>query len=240
MERTGQSPHRGGPRALFFVGGCWAGERKRPVIPVFDLATRSMASMPRISKAYRIVTTVQAGGVRLGCSAVLLLACASVSFGGTFVALAPTNVVRNAGAPAVVTASFTVLNPNTAYTLHIDNGGAHGEFARVSSAVILLNGVQVAGPSDFNQTVTVINKPLTLVRTNTVSVELRSQSGSGLTLQVVGIDNDLPTIAATTQPPPNATGWNQTPVTVSFSCVDATSGIATCSAPSTVAIEGDR
>src|SRR5262249_2348763 len=103
---------------------------------------------------------------------------------------------------------------------------------------ILLNGVQVAGPSDFNQTVTVINKPLTLVRTNTVSVELRSQSGSGLTLQVIGLDKDLPTITAPAQPPPNGAGLNQVPVAVSFSCADATSGIATCSAPSTVSTEG--
>src|SRR5262249_38309577 len=43
---------------------------------------------------------------------------------------------------------------------------------------------------------------------------------------------------ATAQPPPNAAGWNQTSVTVRFSCADATSGIATCSAPSTVATEG--
>ena len=114
--------------------------------------------MPRMSKAHQTDTVAKAGGVRLGLSAVLLIAFASASFGGTFVALPPTNFVRNTGKPVAVTASFTVLNPNTAYTLHIDNGGSHGEFARVSSAVILLNGVQVAGPSDFNQTVTVIEK----------------------------------------------------------------------------------
>jgi hypothetical protein len=169
---------------------------------------------------------------------VLLLAYASASFGGTFVALQPANFVRDTGNPVAVTTSFTVLNPNTAYTLHIDNGGAQGEFARVSSAVILLNGVQVAGPSDFNKNVTVIEKPLTLVRTNTVSVELRSQPGSGITLQVIGLDNDLPTITATVQPSPNVAGWNQAPVTVSFSCADATSGIATCSTPITVTTEG--
>lgn len=194
--------------------------------------------MPHMRQAHTLIAAAQAGGSRLGYSAVLLLACATASFGGTFVALQPANFVRTTGKPVAVTVSFTVLNPHTAYTLHIDNGGAHGEFTRVSSAVILLNDVQVVGPSDLNQTVTVITKPITLVHTNTVSVELRSQPGSGITLQISGIDNDLPTITATAQPPPNAAGWNQAPVTVSFSCADTTSGIATCSAPSTVATEG--
>src|SRR5262249_41820934 len=190
-----------------------------------------MEPVMRMSKARKMMAAAQAGGIRLGLSVMLLLAYTSASFGGTFVALPPANFVRNTWKPVAVTTSFTVLNPNTAYTLHIDNGGVHGEFARVSSAVILLNGVQVAGPSDFNQTVTVIDKPIKPVRTNTVSVELRGAQGSGLTLQVIGVDNDLPTITVTATPPPNAAGWNKTDVTVSFSCTDATSEIATCSGP---------
>jgi hypothetical protein len=51
-------------------------------------------------------------------------------------------------------------------------------------------------------------------------------------------DNDLPTITATIDPPPNAAGWNNTNVAVKFNCSDSTSGIATCSEQVTVETEG--
>ncbi len=43
-----------------------------------------------------------------------------------------------------------------------------------------------------------------------------------------------PTISAQVSPTPNAAGWNNTDVTVTFTCADADSGVATCSAPVTL------
>ena len=56
-----------------------------------------------------------------GFSVVLLIACASAGFGGTWDALGPTDVVRATGWPNTVTASFTILNPKTTYTLRINS-----------------------------------------------------------------------------------------------------------------------
>ena len=39
-------------------------------------------------------------------------------------------------------------------------------------------------------------------------------------------------------PAPNAAGWNNTNVTVTFTCADQTSGIASCTVPVTVSVEG--
>lgn len=161
-----------------------------------------------------------------------------MSLAGIFTAFGPQNYQRGTGPPLTVTESFTILNPNTTYTMRINNGGLIGEFGRVSSAVITLNGVQVVGPNEFNQTVAVIEKPITLAAANTLAAELRSQPGSGITVQILGIDNDPPAITASVNPIRNTFGWNNTDVTVTFNCLDATSGIATCPSPITLATEG--
>jgi hypothetical protein len=54
----------------------------------------------------------------------------------------------------------------------------------------------------------------------------------------VSIDLTAPRITTSSSPAPNAAGWWRTPVTVTFSCSDALSGIATCSTGSTVSTEG--
>jgi len=54
----------------------------------------------------------------------------------------------------------------------------------------------------------------------------------------VQIDETPPTITSSQSPPANAAGWNNSDVTVSFTCSDALSGIDTCTAPITVSTEG--
>jgi len=55
---------------------------------------------------------------------------------------------------------------------------------------------------------------------------------------VLSIDKTPPTITATAAPAPNGAGWNNSNVTVNFSCVDNLSGVASCSGQQTVASEG--
>ncbi|MEW1954389.1 PxKF domain-containing protein [Terrabacter sp. NPDC080008] len=53
-----------------------------------------------------------------------------------------------------------------------------------------------------------------------------------------GIDKTSPTIGHTQKPAANSDGWNNTDVTVTFSCFDALSGVASCTGPQTVTTEG--
>ena len=70
---------------------------------------------------------------------------------------------------------------------------------------------------------------------NADNLEDSSADGHTITLQ---IDNLAPSISGSRYPAPNAAGWNNGPVTVSFLCDDAESGIATCPDPTTVSTEG--
>lgn len=54
----------------------------------------------------------------------------------------------------------------------------------------------------------------------------------------VRIDRTAPTIVGASSPEPNANGWNQGDVTVTFTCDDGASGVASCEAPHVVTADG--
>jgi large repetitive protein len=54
----------------------------------------------------------------------------------------------------------------------------------------------------------------------------------------VKIDKTSPTIGHAQSPLANVNGWNNTPVTVSFSCADTLSGVKTCTAPTLISTQG--
>jgi hypothetical protein len=54
----------------------------------------------------------------------------------------------------------------------------------------------------------------------------------------VSIDKTAPTIVANHDPDANGDGWNNTPVHVSFACVDAVSAVASCLGETTVTTDG--
>jgi len=54
----------------------------------------------------------------------------------------------------------------------------------------------------------------------------------------ITLDYSGPTVRATLTPAPNSANWNNTPVTVSATCEDSDSGVASCSLPVTVSTEG--
>jgi pectin methylesterase-like acyl-CoA thioesterase len=72
--------------------------------------------------------------------------------------------------------------------------------------------------------------------TFTVSDQAGNQSST--TVSDVNIDKTSPIIEAVPNPLPNANGWNNTDVTVSFNASDALSGIFSSSGPVTVTTEG--
>ena len=72
-----------------------------------------------------------------------------------------------------------------------------------------------------------------------VSGTAQDNADNSATTQVtINLDKTAPTIAARIEPVPNAAGWNNTTVIVHFDCADSLSGIASCTAPVTVDLEG--
>lgn len=167
---------------------------------------------------------------RLAFAALFLAFIPSLARGGNFVQFGPQQYVRTNNAPLVSKTTFTVTDPAATFTIRIDSNG-------ISSAIITLNGIQIFKESDFNANVTLLTKEVKLKSTNELVVELRGKPGESLRLQIIGVDNGLPTISATVTPSPNAAGWNKTDPTVTFTCADSTSGIASCSEPIVVSSE---
>jgi len=142
---------------------------------------------------------------------------------GIFTVFGPADYTRATGKPAPISRSFGVRNPTTEYTLRIFNGGKTGQFARSSSAVVTLNGVDVARPSDFNQHASLIERRVTLAAQNTIVVELRSAPGSGVTVEITGTDLDAPTVRINS--PANNSTVASSPVILTGLATDNTSGI---------------
>jgi hypothetical protein len=167
---------------------------------------------------------------------VLILAVLpSASLAGTFSAFGPEDFSRQTGKPALQSRSFSVINPNTAYTMVIDNGGSQQQFERISAGSVQLNAAVIIGPNSWNQQVQQIRVPVALTANNELTVELGSRPQAGITIRVLGVDDEAPTITATVDPAPNPAGWNnQSSVTVTFHCSDGISGIASCMPPVTL------
>lgn len=158
---------------------------------------------------------------------------------GAFVVFGPKDYSRSTSKPEAIIETFSVQNPGDFYILRAYNGGDDGQFEeKISSVFIILNETERINPKNFNQTVEMIDIPIELEDDNEISIENRSKPESGLTLLIFGVDNDPPKIKAIPSPSPNAAGWNNTDVTVSFECSDNKSGIQSCPGPVTVTTEG--
>ncbi|HKV91758.1 MAG TPA: RHS repeat-associated core domain-containing protein [Candidatus Angelobacter sp.] len=145
---------------------------------------------------------------------------------GTFTVFGPQNYTRSTGAPVTVTSNFSVLNPNIQYTLKAFNGGLQdAQTELVSSGFVTVNGVQVLGPSNFNQNVSEVDVPVTLLGTNTIDVQVRGKPGGLLTVEIVGVDNDPAVISITS--PANGATVSTSSVSVTGNVTDALSGVAT-------------
>ena len=184
----------------------------------------------------------------------MVLLCCGWAFAGTFTAFGPQSYVRGNGKPVAVSNSFSILNPNTQYTLRVEAARMDEDHDQDSDdgdprarARILLNGTEVVSFKDFtdrdddktNQVPTlVIQKSVSLLLSDTIAVEVRGKKGTSVTVTITGIDNDPPVISASATPAADTFGWNNTNVVVTFTCSDKTSGVASCPTPVTVSTEG--
>jgi hypothetical protein len=110
-----------------------------------------------------------------------------------------------------------------------DLSGVDKTFYKVDNGAVQ----QYAGP--FNHAAPGIHTINYWSVDNAGNLENSAAPGHMITLQ---IDNLPPTITGSRSPDANGFGWNNSPVTVSFSCADAESGVAGCSDPVTLLNEG--
>jgi hypothetical protein len=106
-------------------------------------------------------------------------ASASAATAPTF---GPKQYTRTAGPPQTFTEVFPRCG-GAPCELVVVNGNGKG-LNRISSASIFLNGNQILGPSDFNQSVDRIVMPVALEDSDQIKVVLNSAPGSYLTISV--------------------------------------------------------
>ena len=130
-------------------------------------------------------------------------------------------------------------------TLRLVNGGEHNQFRPASRANVWVNGERILSPLDFTSPHggQVLERRLQLKPWNYILVEINSGAKAGFTITIDANEADTldkipPVITGTPSPAPNSNGWNNSNVTVSFTCSDAQSGIESCSGPETVTNEG--
>ena len=95
----------------------------------------------------------------------------------------PKQYTRIAGRPQTFTETFQHPCGTAQCQIVVVNGNADGA-KRISSASIFLNGKEIVGPSDFNQQVARIVRPVTLADQNQLTIRLASKPGSFLTVSV--------------------------------------------------------
>ena len=85
--------------------------------------------------------------------------------------------------------NFEVADSTKRYWLQVINGKDGKNLTR--NAIIYINGVQVAGPQDLNQSVEVLQKNVVLEAHNLLELELHGFPNSVLTVQVRAVDLEV-------------------------------------------------
>jgi hypothetical protein len=122
-----------------------------------------------------------------------LIDLANSSFCSDLTVFGPKTYVRGTGKPQVFIDTFSVSKSGDNFELVVQNG-KNGK-NRASAALIWINGQQILGPSDFNQQVDVITKSISLKENNEIKVELRSNPGSFIVVNIFGKAQNTPPVA---------------------------------------------
>ncbi|MGZ6347880.1 MAG: Ig-like domain-containing protein [Anaerolineales bacterium] len=104
----------------------------------------------------------------------------------------PRKFTRSTGKPVVVTETFSAPSATT-YNLIVLNGDKGKN--RVSSATVKVNGIEILKESDFNQQVDRIERSISLLLSNSISVELKSAPGSFITISITFENPNRPPVA---------------------------------------------
>lgn len=116
---------------------------------------------------------------------VFSLPASTIAASNQAIVFGPKTYTRTSGRPNSFQENFTASNISSSFTLIVQNGDGEN---RSNGVRIMLNGVEVLGPNDFNQPMDSIRKSVTLLENNTMTVELRSRPGSFITVSLVRDD----------------------------------------------------
>jgi hypothetical protein len=197
--------------------------------------------------------------------AVWILLSATIALSADVLVFGPQTYTRGNGKPTAEKKTFRVVKPSGSYTLRVMNRGVTSAVISLNGRTVLdPDDFAVKGEEkdkhdrgdhdaddDRNKNdkdrddlkfISAITRPVTLRDgTNEIIVELRSKPGTSLTVEVSTasptIDTTPPTITAVASPTANGNGWNNTNVTVTFTCADNVA-VQTCPAPTVVGTEG--
>ena len=93
--------------------------------------------------------------------------------------------IRGKGAPVVQTVEGIPGIPGTTGILRVINSAEGEKLNKVSSSVIMFNGVNILSPKDFKKKVNELTVEVSLQESNTVSVDVRGKPGSGIRIELI-------------------------------------------------------
>jgi RHS repeat-associated protein len=157
----------------------------------------------------------------------------------TTITAVATDVAGNTSSASVTVS--TVPPPTLSLTSPAPNSYVNTRVVNLSGGAGSATSVTVNGQSATvaNAAWSLANFDLGADGAHTLTIAGSGAGGSSTITAIVNSDTVAPTITASASPAPNAAGWNNSNVTVTFNCADAGgSGIASCTAPVTISEEG--
>jgi hypothetical protein len=114
-----------------------------------------------------------------------LILFAGMSYAVEVSVFGPSQYTTTQGETAVYSDTFSA-SAGAAF-LTVKNGdytGNHRVDNAVSSARVIINGVEIFSPNDFNQTVYLLEAPITVKANNSISAELSGSDGRYITVEI--------------------------------------------------------
>ena len=146
--------------------------------------------------------------------------------------VAPTTTAAVSPAPNAAGWNNTVATVDLSA---VDNPGGSG----VKQIAYSVSGAQVVSSTIVPGDAASI--PVTVEGTSLITFFATDNAGNleAPNFLTIRLDETGPTISGAAVPAPNANGWNRTPVTVTFQCADALSGLAAGSPPAPTILSGN-
>ena len=145
--------------------------------------------------------------------------------------IAVDNADNNAQTSFILSIDKTAPTINTAISPAANSNGWHN----TDPTVTFLCEDSLSGVKTCSDPITVSTEAAEQIISGSVTDEA---DNSATTSASINLDKTAPLISASVEPLPNAAGWHNTTVVVSFSCSDALSGVESCPQPVTVELEG--